>query len=377
MRRSEAIELLTGDERGIAEWNRRRATGEAIPKLEGVDFALRNAKRRNMRGANLREAYLRSSRLVNVDLAGADLTDAKVLDADLYGANLDDARMAGANLIDSDLCNASLRHAILTKAALQGCNLNGTNLTRADLRGANLEQASLVGTHLRDAKLDGCFVYGVSAWDVELDGASQQGLRIRLFSSPPEHPDAGFEVLTVDDLEVSQFIYVLLYNKKVRRVIDTITSKLVLLLGAFSDSRKPLLDALRTKLRKRDYCPVMFDFEKPANRDLTETIQTLAHLARFVVVDLTDPRSVPHELASIVPHLRSVPVVPLIAKGQREYGMFKDFGSYPWVLKISEYHESSDVLIEIDKCIICPAERKVAELKANNRLQRTALTRRR
>ena len=69
--------------------------------------------------------------------------------------------------------------------------------------------------------------------------------------------------ITTDDLEVAQFLYLMLHNDKLRRVIDTITSKVVLILGRFSTERKQVLDALRDELRKRDYVPVLFDFEKP------------------------------------------------------------------------------------------------------------------
>jgi hypothetical protein len=62
-----------------------------------------------------------------------------------------------------------------------------------------------------------------------------------------------------------------------------------------------VLDGLREELRQRDYTPVLFDFGKSASKDLTGTIQTLANMARFVIADLTDPKSVPHELAMLVP----------------------------------------------------------------------------
>ena len=48
-----------------------------------------------------------------------------------------------------------------------------------------------------------------------------------------------------------------LSNQKVRNVIDTITSKAVLILGRFTDQLKAVLDALREELRKRDYLPIL------------------------------------------------------------------------------------------------------------------------
>jgi len=129
--------------------------------------------------------------------------------------------------------------------------------------------------------------------------------------------------IQVDNLEVAQFIYLLLNNQRIRSVNDTITSKVVLILGRFPPERKVVPDAIRDELRSRDYLPVLFDFEKPANKDLTGTISTLANMARFIVADLTDSSIVPHELATVVPGT-VVPVQAIILEGQREYAMFPD-----------------------------------------------------
>jgi hypothetical protein len=104
----------------------------------------------------------------------------------------------------------------------------------------------------------------------------------------------------------------MLHNEKIRRVVDTIARKLVLILGRFTPERKLVLDALRKELRTRNYLPVVFDFEKPSSRDLTETVSTLAHMARFVIADLTDSKSIPQELTAIIPNLPSVANQPLI-----------------------------------------------------------------
>lgn len=55
----------------------------------------------------------------------------------------------------------------------------------------------------------------------------------------------------MDNIEVAQFVFLILNNAKIRSVIDTITSKVVLILGRFSSKRKPVLDALRSQLRER------------------------------------------------------------------------------------------------------------------------------
>ena len=50
--------------------------------------------------------------------------------------------------------------------------------------------------------------------------------------------------VTVDHVDVAQFIYLLLSNTRIRSVIETITYKVVLILGRFTPERKVILDAL-------------------------------------------------------------------------------------------------------------------------------------
>ena len=95
-----------------------------------------------------------------------------------------------------------------------GANLNLVDFRGAILNGAMLDLASLVSTDFTDATLKDCSIYGISAWDVQLDGAEQLNLTITPHGEP---------TITVDNLKVAQFIYLLLNNKKIREVIDTIT----------------------------------------------------------------------------------------------------------------------------------------------------------
>jgi len=83
----------------------------------------------------------------------------------------------------------------------------------------------LVNTNLEVANLTACSVYGISAWNLRLEGEIQKGLVITDVNEPP---------IQADNLEVAQFIYLLLNNHKIRIVIDTITSKVVLILGRFT-----------------------------------------------------------------------------------------------------------------------------------------------
>jgi uncharacterized protein YjbI with pentapeptide repeats len=285
------------------------------------------------------------------DLHGARLLSAFLQWADLHDTNLDGAFLRGAHLYGANLRGASLR-----KAVLVGANLSKADLTAADLSGANLASCSMnEGTIVQDAVFTGCRVYGLAAWGLVGEPRDQSNLDITL----DDEPD-----ILVDNLEVAQFIYLLLHNNRVRDVIDTVTSKVVLILGRFSQQRKPVLDAIREELRRRNLVPVLFDFDRPSNKDLTGTVETLARLARFIIADLTDPSSVPHELATVVPFLRTTPVIPLKLAGSQGYSMFDDLErSYPWVSKPYEY-KSIEALISTLPDIVGSADVRVTALRA-------------
>jgi hypothetical protein len=249
-----------------------------------------------------------------------------------------------------------LIQANFSEALLSFANLCAADLTRADLRGARLDGANLVGADLTGADLTGCHVYGVSAWDLKLDGTKQQNLII----TDPREP-----TVTVDNIEVAQFVYLLLHNQKIRDVIDTIGKKGVLLLGRFTEGRMVVLERLRAKLRELGFVPMVFNFDKPETKDFTETVRLLCNLSHFVILDITNPRSAPLELQATVPDYM-VPFVPILQKGEEPFAMFVDLqNKYDWVLKPVIGYPSVDRLIEVleDK-IVRPAESKFNQLLA-------------
>jgi Pentapeptide repeats (8 copies) len=265
-----------------------------------------------------------------------------------------EAILERAHLQYTTLVRAKLIEANLRRATLLGANLTEADLSRADLREADLERTLLVETNLRDADFRKCRVYGISAWDLSLANTKQEDLVITKLGEPE---------VTVDDIEVAQFIYLLLHKEKIRRVIDTITSKAVLILGRFTPERKPVLDAVRNELRKHGLLPILFDFDKPDSKDLTGTVQTLANMARFIIADLTDPSCIPHELAMVVPST-VVPVQPVLLEGQHEYAMFRDLKRrYHWVLEPYSYVSEEQLIATLNESVIRPAEIKVAELR--------------
>jgi uncharacterized protein YjbI with pentapeptide repeats len=355
--------------------------------LSGANFSYANLSGANLSEAVLDRAMLKEVRLSGANLSGANLTLAILIGSVLPGANLGGANLGGANLLGLDLSEANLEGASLDEANLRRADLSGLALSEADLSEANLSEANLsyadlsgaelsyanlseanlsyanlsnadlthsimVRTNLEGSTLTDCDIYGISAWSLSLEGAIQWNLNVS---------DRWEPAIMVDNLEVAQFVYLLVNNDKLRQVIDTITSKAVLILGRFTAERKAILDAVRDALRQRGYLPILFDFEKPASRDLTETISTLAHMARFIIADITEAKSIPQELQAIVPNLPSVPVQPLLLASEREYGMFPHFKRYPWVLETYYYDTVDEVLNSLEDKIISPAEVKARD----------------
>lgn len=241
------------------------------------------------------------------------------------------------DLSNKDLSGIDFRGVGLFKANLSGCNLSN----------ANLRQAIAIKTDFRNADLSSAHIYGISAWDNQIDGATQKDLVI----TEPSEP-----IITVDNIQIAQFIHLLINNKNIRDAIDTIGKKAVLILGRFTPERKEILDAIKENLRSKNYIPILFDFDPPKSKNITETIVTLAHLSKFIVADLTDAKSIPQELSCIVPHLPSVKVQPIILNSMREYGMFEHFKNYPWVLPLQKYESKEDLIKNIDSKVITPLE---------------------
>ena len=339
--------------------------------LKGANLSRANLSQANFQGACLGEANLECSDLVIATLEGADLRDAKLKGvvlqkaASLIGVNLSGQNLSGQNFSRSNLSKASFNETDLRDADLSGANLSEANFDGADLHGANLSWADLSGAKLNrteltrtdfsHADLTGSSIYAIAAWDVKLTRDTRQE---NLIITPP-----GTPAIVVDNIEVAQFVYLVLNNENIRNVIDTITSKAVLILGRFSPERKIILDRLREELRTRHHVPILFDFEKPRSRDTVETIRTLTGLSKFIIADLTGAKSVLQELQAVIPLFPSVPVRFIILKSEREPPMFDHIRRFSSVVPGAfEYETPEEVLGSIKDGILEPVEAKLKEL---------------
>lgn len=283
-----------------------------IPDYFGFDFS----------GAKLNRAHFRNVLFHDCSFKGADIHF-----ADMCFARFSRCDFAGAELNVTRVGSATFQSCCFDGAELSYCSAEDTDFSGSSFVGTQMDMMSLVKANFSNAKIIGANVFGSSIWNLNLTNCEQDGI---LVTKDNDH-------LTVDSIEVAQFMHLLIHNPNIRKVIETITTRVVLILGRFTRRRIAVLRAIKTLLRKHGYIPVLFDFERPDSRDLTETVSTLAHLSRFVIADITAAKSVRQELQAIVPTLPSVPVQPLLAKGQAEYQMLEHIRRYPWVLDTVRY----------------------------------------
>lgn len=325
--------------------------------LRGINFNEAKLDGAILQQANLSRANFSRANLMNANLDKADLSEATLCDAKLWGANLGEVKLCGANLTGAQLHRADLLEANLTGADLTNANLGGAwlrkvNFSKAILQGTSLINSQLGNANFHDAIISDCLVHGISAWGLQnLDTAQQSNLIVTRNDEPQ---------ITVGDLEVAQFVYMLLNNSKIRNIIDTITSKVVLILGRFQNMQR--LQSISEEFQKRDYVPVIFNFEKPVSHTFIETVSTLAHMAKFVVADVTDPKIVLQELPHIVSSV-AVPVLPLLEKGSKEPITLSDLRvNHLSLLDTCRYEDIDDLIQSFDEKVIDPLKTKGEEL---------------
>lgn len=155
-------------------------------------------------------------------------------------------------------------------------------------------------------------------------------------------------------------------GKNFGEIMSELKKRRVLILGRFSARRLKVLEAIKDRLEAHPhrYIPELFTFPKPDGANLTEAIIGFASLSRFVVADLSEPKSIPAELTAIVPQFPSLPVVPIMTKTGRPYALFRDFDQRNNVVKpLVRYRDVDELEALLDREIVPLAEKKLAEVR--------------
>ena len=149
-------------------------------------------------------------------------------------------------------------------------------------------------------------------------------------------------------------------------IMSDLIKRRVLILGRFTDRRLKVLKAIQEQLaaHPNGYIPELFTFRRPEARDLVESIIAMAALSRFIIADLSEPRSVQSELEAIVPHFQSVPVVPLLNRSGREYATFASIRRRPNVVQPTvRYQSIDDLKVKVNRTVIPQAEERLEQVR--------------
>lgn len=293
--------------------------------IKGADFW--NSWRKDNPSEKIKFRYFRfrDMNLDHIDFSGVDLATCRFLNSSFKDSNFKDSNLRDTVFKNSKFQDSNFDKAIISKADLSGgnfenCSFDNATFSGSVIAGANFKNAKLTNVNLRTTRIlfsdfrgtqiVNAKIYGISAWDLLFDeNTIQEDLVI-------DRKELN-GVITVDNLEIAQFIYLIYSNEKIRDLIDTLTTKAVLILGRFTEERKKTLLYLKEELRNNDYVPILFDFTKPENRDYIETVLAIAHLSKFVIADLSDARIVLEELPHIARNL-TIPIKPILLKEQYE-----------------------------------------------------------
>lgn len=259
---------------------------------------------------------------------------------DLSGVSIHRAFAEGLNLRGAVFRNAHFEEGDFSRADFSGAEFHSTRFNKTILTGANFDDATfincslnrvnLVGASFRVREITETVVYGIAAWDLQTSETSKQSRLVieRTYDLYSELIAQGKVPLMVDDIELAQFVHYLSDHRRMRDTLNILNDKGVLLLGRFKDGGIERLYAVREQLQRQGYMAMIFDFERPDNMSLTETVVTMAGLSKFIVVDLSGA-SVPGELQAILSQIKK----PIVAFGDA-YAMFPDLEDQTKVLTL-------------------------------------------
>jgi hypothetical protein len=174
-----------------------------------------------------------------------------------------------------------------------------------------------------------------------------------LVISRPDEP-----AIRADRLEVAQFVYLLLNYHDLDAVLAAMTSKVVLILGHFTAGRRAVLTRLREELHRRGYLTLSFDFSTSWSGGLTRIVSTLAHLSRFIIVDITEVGGAHPAVEAISPFFDHVPTRVLLQVGGADGAVGEDGELVRSFAPRAIHHYASldDQRSSFDTAIVLPAE---------------------
>lgn len=225
-------------------------------------------------------------------------------------------------------------------------------LNRTTFHHCKMSDALFSRNYLKGCAFDAVLVDGIGAWSNRMDSVSRNSQNCLLGEKSAVH---------VHNLETSHF-HSIVGNVGYSHLIDEMCEKCVLLLGRFTGENSETVRRLKDALHAEELLPIVFDFEGPKSRNLTETVCILAHMSKFVVADITDQKSVGHELQSIIPRL-AVPVVPIIRGDAPVFALFYDYATADSVLDLVRFASLDALSLMIKDRIVEPARSRCKQIE--------------
>lgn len=305
---------------GAKVWNvwRERNPGPMVRFVKPHWYSCPGPRGRQIKGRN------------RLNFSGMNLSGVFISKAFAEGLNLRDSLFDGSTFDEgdfsrADFSGATFRNTKFFKSILTEANFDGATFVNCNLNRVNLSGASF---HLKE--ITETVVYGIAAWDLETSEETKQSKLVieKTYDLYSNLIDQGKVPMTVDDIELAQFVYYLSNHKKMRATLNIMNDRGVLLLGRFKDGGLERLYSMREWFQGKGYMAMIFDFARPDNLSLTEAVVTMAGLAKFVVVDLSGS-SVPAELQSILSQIKK----PVLAFGD-PYSLFPDLSDQTSVITI-------------------------------------------
>ncbi len=159
----------------------------------------------------------------------------------------------------------------------------------------------------------------------------------------------------------------LLHHERARYDVFSITLNTVLVIGRFPPERKPVLEAMKDALRRREYSPLVLDFHLPGSGDKNEIVKTLGRMSRFIIADLTGDKRIAETLDAVVHFLPSIPIQPVGEAGTEQGADAGHARMYRWVLPFWSFKDEPDLSARLGREVVSPAEQKAAELRQKSR----------
>ena len=266
----------------------------------------------------------------HVNFSGMNMSGVSIYNAFAEGLNLRDSVFEDTHFEEGDFSGANFDGATFHNTKFNKTILTGAHFDGATFVNCNLNRVNLVGASFHVKEITETVVYGIAAWDLQTsDDMKQSKLVIeRTYDLYSDLIQQGKVPMMVDDIELAQFVYYLSSHKKMRDALNILNDRGVLLLGRFKDGGLERLYTMREWFQGKGYMPMIFDFARPDNLSLTETVVTMAGLSKFVVVDLSGS-SVPAELQAILSQSKK----PVLAFGH-PYALFPDLADQTSVVTI-------------------------------------------